>query len=131
MDLSLTESQEMLRTAARAFVEREAPTHTIVALQREASSLVDALWGKAADVGWPGILVPAEYGGSESTLTDAAVLFEELGRGPVPGPFFSSGVLGALTVLEAASGEQRSAILSRCDRSGSMIAIGSTAPSCS
>src|SRR5437870_7177328 len=92
MDLALTESQEMLRTSARSFVEREAPTHTIVALQRETSSLVPVLWRKAVDVGWPGILVPAEYGGSESTLTDAAVLFEELGRGPVPGPFWSSGV---------------------------------------
>src|SRR2546429_3184990 len=42
MDLALTESQEMLRTSARSFVEREAPTHTIVALQRETSSLVPA-----------------------------------------------------------------------------------------
>ena len=57
MDLALTESQEMLRTSARSFVEREAPTHTIVALQRETSSLVPALWRKAVDVGWPGILV--------------------------------------------------------------------------
>jgi len=131
MDLSLTESQEMLRTAARAFVEREAPTHTIVALQREASSLVDALWGKAADVGWPGILVPAEYGGSESTLTDAAVLFEELGRGPVPGPFFSSGVLGALTVLEAAGASQRSAILPAVGRGEMILAVAITDPNTS
>ena len=34
---------------------------------------------------------PAEYGGSDEQLTDAAVLYEELGRGPLPGPFFSSG----------------------------------------
>src|SRR5882724_11535681 len=111
MDLALTESQEMLRTSARSFVEREAPTHTIVALQRETSSLVPALWRKAVDVGWPGILVPAEYGGSESTLTDAAVLFEELGRGPVPGPFFTSGVLGALAVQHAGTEAQKQAIL--------------------
>src|SRR4029450_2323448 len=71
------------------------------------ASLTATLWRKASELGWPGMLVPAEYGGSESTLTDAAVLFEELGRGPVPGPFFSSGVLGALTILEAGSGAQR------------------------
>src|SRR5207248_3945387 len=91
MDLSLTESQEMLRAAARAFVEREAPGHVIVALQREESSLPAGLWRKAAELGWLGILVPAEYGGSETALTDVAVLFEELGRAPLPGPFFSSG----------------------------------------
>ena len=111
MDLALTEPQEMLRTAARTFVDREAPRHRIVALQRETSSLVPDLWHKASEAGWLGILVPGEYGGSDGSLTDAGVLFEELGRGPLPGPFFSSGVLGALTVLEAGTAEQRRAIL--------------------
>ena len=40
-----------------------------------------------------------EYGGEGGSFTDAGVLFEELGRGPVPGPHLSSGVLAALTVL--------------------------------
>src|SRR5262249_6338182 len=131
MDLALTESQEMLRSSARSFVEREAPTHTIVALQREPSSLVPALWRKAVDVRWPGSLVPGEYGGSESTLTDAAVLFEELGRGPVPGPFFSSGVLGALTVLEAASAAQRSALLPSVARGEIILSVAITDPNTS
>jgi len=123
MDLALTESQEMLRASARTFVEREAPTHTLVALQKQESSLVPDLWRKAVDAGWPGILVPTAYGGSESTLTDAAVLFEELGRGPVPGPFFSSGVLGALTILEAGSEAQRKAILPAVARGEAVLAV--------
>ena len=131
MDLALTESQEMLRSAARTFVEREAPTHTLVALQKQASSLVPDLWRKAIDAGWPGILVPTEYGGSESTLTDAAVLFEELGRGPVPGPFFSSGVLGALTILEAGSEAQRKAILPAVARGEAVLAVAIMDPSTS
>jgi hypothetical protein len=113
VDLSLTEPPELLRSAARSFVEREAPTHAIVAAHRGDSSLPADLWRKAVELGWPGILIPAEYGGSESSLTDAAVLFEELGRGPAPGPFFSSGVLGALTVREAATETHRGAILPR------------------
>ena len=131
MDLALTESQEMLRASARTFVEREAPTHTLVALQKQASSLVPDLWRKAVDAGWPGILVPTEYGGSESTLTDAAVLFEELGRGPVPGPFFSSGVLGALTILEAGSDAQRKAILPAVARGETVLAVAIMDPSTS
>ena len=86
MDLSLTESQEMLRSSARTFVEREAPRHTIVALQLAESSLVPDLWQKASELGWLGMLIPERHGGNESTLTDAAVLYEELGRGPLPGP---------------------------------------------
>src|SRR5205823_1156304 len=45
------------------------------------------------------------------SLTDVAVLFEELGRGPLPGPFFSSSVLGALTLLEAGTEEQKRRLL--------------------
>src|SRR5262245_19734223 len=128
MDLALTESQEMLRASARSFVEREAPRHALVVAQKDGQHLARALWQKAAELGWPGLLVPAEYGGTDSSLTDAGVLFEELGRGPVPGPFFSSGVLGALTVLEAGSPAQRRAILPRVASGESVIAAAITEP---
>jgi alkylation response protein AidB-like acyl-CoA dehydrogenase len=131
VDLSLTEPQELLRTSARSFVEREAPRHALVAAQRDGSGLATQLWRKAAELGWPGILVPGEYGGSESSLTDAAVLFEELGRGPVPGPFFSSAVLGALTVLEAASPAQRGAILPAVARGETVLSVAITEPNAS
>ena len=131
MDLALTESQEMLRSSARTFVEREAPQHTIVALQRADSSLVPDLWRKASEAGWLGILIPAEYGGTESSLTDAGVLYEALGRGPLPGPFFSSGVLGALTVLEAGTAAQRQAILPGVARGESVLAVALAEPNTS
>ena len=106
VDLALTEPQELLRSSARTFLEREAPPHrdrraAARGLEPGARSLAQGV-----DAGWLGILIPSEYGGSDSSVTDAAVLYEELGRGPLPGPFFSSGVLGALTVLEA--GDRRS-----------------------
>jgi alkylation response protein AidB-like acyl-CoA dehydrogenase len=128
MDLALTEPQEMLRSAARTFVEREAPRDAIVALQRAESSLVSALWDKASELGWLGMLVPARYGGSESSLTDAGVLYEELGRGPLPGPFFSSGVLGALTVMAAATEDQQEALLPRLARGEAILAVAIAEP---
>jgi alkylation response protein AidB-like acyl-CoA dehydrogenase len=131
VDLALTEPQEMLRTAARTLVEREAPRHRIVALQREAGSLVPDLWRKASEAGWLGILVPGEHGGSDGSLTDAGVLFEELGRGPVPGPFFSSGVLGALTVLEAGTPAQRRAILPGVASGDTILAVAVAEPNTS
>src|SRR5262245_65119384 len=80
MDLSLTDSQEMLRTTARSFMEREAPVDAVVGLQKADSSLDPDLWAKAARLGWLGIVLPAEYGGSGDSLSDAAVLYEELDR---------------------------------------------------
>ena len=103
-----------------------------MALQRAESSLVPDLWRKACEAGWLGILVPAEYGGSESSLTDAAVLYEELGRGPLPGPFFSSGVLGALTVLEAAKRGAAATPSCRAWRTGeTVLSVAITEPNAS
>src|SRR5438552_16133533 len=121
----------MLKTSARTFIEREAPSHTIVALQRADSGLVPALWRKASDAGWLGILIPSEYGGGESSATDAAVLYEELGRGPLPGPFFSSGVLGAMLLLEGGTPEQRRAILPGVASGERILGVAITDPSMS
>jgi alkylation response protein AidB-like acyl-CoA dehydrogenase len=131
MDLALTESQEMLRTTARSFMEREAPTDVVVGLQKGDSSLAPDLWRKAAQLGWLGILIPAEYGGSGERLSDAAVLYEELGRGPLPGPFFSSGVLGALTVLEGATEDQRRRILPGIATGERVLTVAITEPNAS
>src|SRR5205814_8436248 len=111
MDLALTESQQMLRNTARSVIEREAPKEVLVAAQGSETGLQADWWRTAAEIGWLGMLIPAEYGGGGSSLTDAAVLFEELGRGPLPGPFFSSMVLGALCLLEAGTDEQKRRLL--------------------
>ncbi len=111
MDLSLTENQEMLRNSAKEFIQREYPKEVLLDLSSRNVGHTPDLWEKVADIGWLGICVPQEYGGAGGSLTDAGVLFQELGRGPIPGPFFSSGILGALTVLEGGSEEQRRHIL--------------------
>src|SRR5918992_1361980 len=107
MDLSLTPEQEMLKSAVRRFVEQEYPKETLLQIAASADGVADAPWRKLAATGWLGILIPEEYGGEGGSLTDAGVLFEELGRGPVPGPHLSSGVLGTLTVLEGGTEEQK------------------------
>ena len=111
MDLSLTENQEMLRNSAKEFIQREYPKEVLLDLSSRNVGHTPDLWGKVADIGWLGICVPQEYGGAGGSLTDAGILFQELGRGPIPGPFFSSGILGALTVLEGGTEEQRRHIL--------------------
>ncbi len=131
MDLALTESQEMLKSVARDFMEREAPKDAIVGMQGNESGLVPETWAKAADLGWLGILVDADHGGSGGSVSDAAVLFEELGRGPLPGPFFSSAVLGALIVSGGATDEQRSTILPALAGGERIVAVAITEPNAS
>ena len=107
MDLSLTGEQEMLKAAARQFVQQECPKETLLQIASSDEATPLGVWDRLAGTGWLGILIPQEYGGEGGSFTDAGVLFEELGRGPVPGPHFSSGVLGALVVLEGGTEEQK------------------------
>ena len=79
------------------------------------------LWERMAGLGWLGLPFPSEYGGSDGSLTDLAVLLEEFGRALVPGPFFNSVVVVGLTVLDAGSDAQRAEILPRI-ADGSLIA---------
>ena len=56
------------------------------------------------------------------------MLIEELGRGPVPGPSFSSGVLGALTVSHGGTEEQKHAILPHVVRGEQVLSLVVTEP---
>ena len=111
MDLALTENQEMLKTAATEFVQREYSKETLLDLDTLETPYTQELWNRIRDIGWLGMVVPQEYGGEGVSLTDAAVLFQELGRGPVPGPFFSSSILGTMVVMEAGTESQKCELL--------------------
>jgi alkylation response protein AidB-like acyl-CoA dehydrogenase len=111
MDLSLTEEQEMLKSAVRQFIQQEYPKERLLEIaaseQPTTSPLLGTGWQRLVDTGWLGITVPQEYGGEGGSFTDAGVLFEELGRGPVPGPHLSSCALAASALLEGGTEEQK------------------------
>jgi alkylation response protein AidB-like acyl-CoA dehydrogenase len=111
MDLRLTEDQAMLKRTAADFMRTEAPTTSITGWLQEGVGFVPSVYRTAADLGWLGMLVPEGYGGVGASLGDCAVIFEELGRGPLPGPFFSSGVLGAAIIQEGGTDEQKQRLL--------------------
>lgn len=107
MDLRLNEAQRMFKKAAAEFVQTEVPAYLMTQWYRTKETFRSELYRKAAGLGWLGMLLPEEYGGSATSCTDCAVVFEELGRGPVPGPLFSAGVLGAQIIFEGGSEEQK------------------------
>jgi alkylation response protein AidB-like acyl-CoA dehydrogenase len=128
MDLGLTEAQELLKTTAANFIQQEYPKETIIALESTLTGVTPELFRKVAELGWLGIIIPEVYSGEGRSCTDAAVLFEELGRGPVPGPYFSSGVLGALTVLHGGTEEQKHAILPQVASGERVLSLAVTEP---
>ncbi len=89
MDLSLTETQEMFKKVAADFVKAEVPAHQMTQWYKNKQTYQPQLVKKAAEMGWLGMMLPEQFGGAEVSATDCAVVFEELGRGPVPGPLFA------------------------------------------
>jgi alkylation response protein AidB-like acyl-CoA dehydrogenase len=112
MDLSLTEDQEMLKKVAADFVKAEVPAHQMTQWYKNKQTFQPQLVRKAAELGWLGMMLPEQYGGAAVSTMDCAVVFEELGHGPVPGPLFTSGVLSAQMIYEACTEAQRKALLS-------------------
>lgn len=127
--MNLTDEQLALQDAVRAFSRAECGTRE----QREA--LVDdgevdhstALYRKLAALGWLGIAIPEEYGGSGGTHVDQAILFEELYRGLAPVK-----ALGATTTVAGCykrfgTETQRKTVLSAI-ADGSTMAISISEP---
>jgi len=128
MDLALTEPQEMLKATARAFLERECPRQLLLELDRTETGISAELWRQLGRMGWLGLGIPAEYRGEGAGLLDTAVVYEQLGRGPLGGPHFSSAVLGASAVLGCGTEDQRREILPRIAAGEQILALAYTEP---
>ena len=129
LDLRFNETEQMLRQTALDFLKRDAPKEVIQVLQETDTGFTEELWKKVVDMGWLGIIIPEEYGGTGSTLTSAGALFEALGTGPLPGPYFSSGILGSLIILEAGTEEQKKAVLPDVAEGRKVLTLALTEPS--
>ena len=121
MDMGLTEIQQMLKTSAQEFLSRECPTTLVREMEEDERGYPDELWRQMAGLGWTGVPFPEVYGGTGGDFLDLTVLLEEMGRSLAPSPYFSTVILGGLTVLDAGSDAQKDDLLSRvCDGSGLM-----------
>ena len=131
MDMGLTEIQQMLKSSAQEFLGRECPTTLVREMEEDERGYPDELWRQMAGLGWAGVPFPEVYGGTGGDFLDLAVLLEEMGRALVPSPYFSSVVLGGLTVLDAGSDAQKDDLLSRVCDGSSVLTLAVTEASAS
>jgi len=128
MDLDFTEEQDMLRTSARDFLTTECPKTLVRELEESEKGYSPEIWRKMAELGWMGLVIPEEYGGMEMEFMDLVVLLEEMGRNIIPGPFFSTVVLGALPILAAGSEEQKKELLPKIAEGEAIFTMALTEP---
>ena len=114
MDFRPSPAQQLLTATARDYLRRHCPIELVQRLALETRgerSEADKLWRGMAELGWPGLLVPGDFGGSDGSLLDVILLVEELGYACVPSPYITSAV-AATALLLATSEAQRKRTLS-------------------
>jgi len=107
MDFSLSSDQELIRDSARKFVENECSKESVREISRSEKGFDPKMWQKMADLGWMGLTLPEEYGGVGGGMIDLSLVMEEIGRGLLPGPFFSTVAACAFPILAFGTQDQK------------------------
>ena len=109
MKLILTEEQEFLRDTAKDFAQERTPVAHFRALRdNNDQNLWDKdIWQEMVNLGWSGILIPEEFGGSNFGVAGISVILQECGKTLTPSPLFSTGVLGAYAISNFGTQEQK------------------------
>jgi alkylation response protein AidB-like acyl-CoA dehydrogenase len=110
LDFALNEQQEMMRVMTREFLTDEYPERMLREMAEDEKGFTPELWKGIAELSLTGLSIPEEYGGVGDFL-DLVVVLEEMGRACFISPFFATVVLGASTIMEAGSDEQKRRIL--------------------
>mgnify|MGYP000179077102 CR=1 FL=1 len=109
MALVLTEEQNMLRESAHGLIADKAPVTHFRKLRddNDPKGYSPDMWKTFAELGFAGLLVPEEFGGSGLGHVEAGIVAEEIGHTLLPSPFVSSAVLTASALARGGSKAQK------------------------
>ena len=129
MDLGLNETQQMLKNSAREFLQAECPDTYVRAMEEDERGYTTEMWQKIAEQGWLGLIFPEQYGGVGLSFLDLSVLLEETGRALLPGPLFSTIVMGGMAIMDAGSEAQKQELLPQIGEGQLIVTLALTEPS--
>ena len=106
----LSEEQSMLRDAAKSWVQEKSP---VTAFRKMRDSGVElgydaGAWNEMAEMGWAGVIIPEDFGGSNFGYLSMGLILEELGRTLTASPLLASGLGAASALVLGGSDEQKS-----------------------
>ena len=109
MKLVLSEEEQFLKDTAKNFAEERSPISHFRSLRDSNDpNLWDKnIWLEMVKLGWPGILIPEEFGGSNFGVTGIGVILQECAKTLTPSPLFATGVLGAYAISEFGNDDQK------------------------
>lgn len=110
---ALTEEQTMIKDQASSWVTKQAPVQMFREMRDSGTEagFTAETWAEMADMGWAGIIIPEEYGGTDLGYLTFGVVLEQLGQNLTASPLFASALVGAAAILRGGSDDQQKALL--------------------
>lgn len=105
----LNEEQTMLRDAAKSWVSEKSPVTAFRKLRDSGNpdGFDRNVWREMAEMGWAGIIVPEEYGGSGLGYLTLGLVLEETGRTLTASPLLSTALVAASALILGGSEAQK------------------------
>lgn len=110
MYFDLTDEQEAIKSTAHDFLAARYRSERIRELAESENGFEQSDWDEMAELGWPGLALPEEWGGQGLGIVELAVLFDEMGYALAPSPLFSNTIAGLALAL-CGSDDQRERFL--------------------
>jgi alkylation response protein AidB-like acyl-CoA dehydrogenase len=110
MSIAITDDHRALAETASDFLVKHGARGAARALLEAPTEPLPAFWADMAELGWLGLHLPEEFGGSGFGLPEVVVVVEELGRAVAPGPFVPT-VIASAVVAAAAPAALRARLL--------------------
>lgn len=123
MAFVLTEEQQMLRDSALAFASEKLPVSQLRHLRSKGEPFDKAAWKEMAELGFAGVLVPEEFGGSGFGYVGLGQVLEAQGRTIASSPLLSTAMIGASALMLAGSAKQKSDYLPRIASGDFIVAL--------
>jgi alkylation response protein AidB-like acyl-CoA dehydrogenase len=105
VDFDFNDDQRALREAVRDALAGLVPTSELQAMTDAGGRMPDELWRRITELGWQALLIPEDFDGLGLGLVDMTVVMEEMGKIPLPGPFFSSAVFATVAAIRLGATE--------------------------
>lgn len=112
MRFSFTDEQREFRAVLRRFLEDKSPATEVRRLMETESGWDPEVWrALSGDLGLTAVHIPESYGGQGFGVVELGIVCEEMGRALLCAPYFASTVLAATAILNAATEDQKRALL--------------------
>lgn len=124
MEFMLSEEQRMLQESVSGFLASQCPLDRVRSAADAEESIAEDVYQGLCELGIPGIVIPADFGGVGMGFLEAALVAEALGGAVAPVPFTATSVMVPVALLAGGSQAQKDEWLPKIASGETCVAVG-------